>query len=305
MPYDWDAIVKEDAAEKSRAGALASRLSSPEAHARAVRAADAAGLPVDVAARNLLEVEGNAKARRYDWDAIVRDKPRAASLVADPDTAPVAQDDLGPLGRIEQAFEGIAAKFRRGAAQTRAGMALYERERGQTLNAEADAQLRQDIETMRAPEPERSWWEAPLQETAEMAGQMVATVPLAAKRGLQGAIAGGTAGSLAGGVGAIPGAILGGTAGAGAGFAEAMARSSSGQVAADLQEAGAPPGLARVGGAIAGLGEAGLEFAGMRLLSAPARRVAKSLIRREVVAQLQKQTLKGAAWKAALAQAEA
>ena len=101
--------------QQKRAGALHTNLAgaaatTPDAHQKAVDAGKVTGIPSDVAARNLPEVEKQARLQRYR--EALNDAPKLQKLLAeDPDLAKISADDLEGLAKAESTFGKILSAF--------------------------------------------------------------------------------------------------------------------------------------------------------------------------------------------------
>lgn len=138
----------------------------PDQVAKAKRAGTVLGVPLDVAQRNLPEVEQRAKLNEYD--GLLQRSPRLAHRLQSPDFAKVAHDDTLALSALESTIEplrgvepgfgtiatGLGTSFVEGARRMREGLRWsfadlfgFERMREDAARRYAQARLREDVVT--------------------------------------------------------------------------------------------------------------------------------------------------------------
>ena len=95
---------------------------TPDLAARILRMQDATGLPREVIARNLDQVERESKRRGFDAETFRRTSPAVAAwMAADPDHASLASDDLDQLGLIEGSLKSLSRGLSTGRQQAELG----------------------------------------------------------------------------------------------------------------------------------------------------------------------------------------
>lgn len=115
---EYDAIydsVQERQKTALRSSMLGARDSNPDEFAKARSLGQATGVPTDVAARNLPQVQRMADVNEYD--ALFDKSPALAGKLMKPDFAKLAHDDLEPLTYMER----ITQAFGRGLVSTQQG----------------------------------------------------------------------------------------------------------------------------------------------------------------------------------------
>lgn len=107
---EYDALLRQEAeglGTRARASLSGAFGANPDQHAKALGLAKREGLPTEVVARNLPEVEKRAKLNEYD--GLLGNAPKTAAFVADPDNAKIAHDDLDSLAGLERAVRDFEA----------------------------------------------------------------------------------------------------------------------------------------------------------------------------------------------------
>ena len=288
---------------------------TPEEHTNVLRVSEDTGLPADVVGRNLTEIEQKTGAQKAK-ESLVK-APLTGKFLSDPNNAKIAHDDINTMSDAEDlmlaGFEGAwymgmeeatedlpdvipaeqqglfsatTAAYRRGQYMVRRGYI------GAKIR---DKELPQDKAQLEAIEGRmKDLGEAPegflsyLASTAEIVAYMVE--PL--KEPEAGALiaAGGAAGSI------IPGA--GTVAGMGTGYVAHLYNSSrmieGGNHYADMIEAGHSHEVAAPNSHIVGHANALLELGGLKVVSAPFKKIAKKVIGEAAIKAAAKPTAKEA-----------
>lgn len=101
---DEDELNSRDAAKRTLAGAS---LSDPETAAKALKLQRTTGVPAEVAARNLPEVQRLERTNRYE--KLIDEDPLLAARLAKPEFAAVSHDDVPALSQITKGLRSFLA----------------------------------------------------------------------------------------------------------------------------------------------------------------------------------------------------
>ena len=86
-------LVNGEKAQLSSSMQLA-KTGSADDHARALKASQKTGIPVDVVKTDLKQVEQDIEEHEFDYDALYQETPKTASFLMNPDNAGIAHDDV-------------------------------------------------------------------------------------------------------------------------------------------------------------------------------------------------------------------
>jgi hypothetical protein len=214
-PDEFDAFYQQ-----KRAGALHTSLAgaastTPDAHQKAVDAGNTTGIPSDVAARNLPEVEKQARLQRYR-DAL-NDAPKMSKLLADdPDIAKLAADEIDLFAKTEKALTAWES-FKGGVDLTQGSIYSTIEATGEYFGLDSltgvgrEGRIRNEAEAQQYGKRTHLFDIGSAGEAAQFTKETVAEqIPLMA-----GPMAGGLAGAAGGfAVAGPPGAVIGGIIGA-------------------------------------------------------------------------------------------
>lgn len=264
----------------------------PDLYAESQRLAKQAGIPQDVAERNIDHLRGLSSFLRTREAIQERVNPTLYRAFKTLDFAKKAADDAGSLGLGER----ISRSFMRGRLMVELGQ-VSERmmeNRAQPNDAAREKWLRAEIEKGGA---DGNW----LVNVAETLGQVAQTTPKAIESGIKGAFVGGSVAAVAGQAGPqvlLPEEALtvpaGMVAGFGAGFLAEMGRTAyvteAGNAYSDMVARGFDPDMARRSARGIGLVNAALEVVGIGLVTKPLVAAAKRRLVGEVSELLRKPT---------------
>lgn len=102
-------LVTGDKAQLSSSLQLAKEGNADE-HARALKAAEKTGIPVDIVKSDLNMVEKDIEEHEFDYDALYQNTPKTAKFLMNPDNAGLAHDDIDNLTAFEQAAQSLNTK---------------------------------------------------------------------------------------------------------------------------------------------------------------------------------------------------
>lgn len=122
-PYD-DLIRRVDAEQEQatqlRASMLGAIDANPDEEAELRHLAQRYGLPVDGVRFTLPETRARARFDAVDYDTLARELPATSGVVADPELARLAHDDVDNMGQIERKLRQLGGGF-----QEAVGMAIH------------------------------------------------------------------------------------------------------------------------------------------------------------------------------------
>ena len=283
---------------------------------RILRLQTQTGLPREVIANRLDEVEKAAAADSFDAQAFRHANPIVAQWLSEnPDNASLAQDDLGQLGKIEGYFTSLGRGAKRGATMNAAAtIAQHQREQGGRLLPADEIRLT-TLERELAREPQgRDFVADVLFYGGEFAGQMAAMTPEIAAYGTAGVATGAVIGALAGPLGPVTipvASTIGGTVGAAYGTARSTFRLEGGLAYRELGKVRGPNGeelpenVKRYASIAIGTVNAGLEVFSLSVIAAPFVQMGQRLLRRAGRDMLTKATMRGALAKTGMYYAKA
>tara|TARA_B100000073_G_scaffold347991_2_gene364423 strand:+ start:15091 stop:23652 length:8562 start_codon:yes stop_codon:yes gene_type:complete len=102
-------LVNGEKAQLSSSMQLA-KTGSADDHARALKASQKTGIPVDVVKTDLKQVEQDIEEHEFDYDALYQETPKTASFLMNPDNAGIAHDDVDSLTAFEKAAQTLNTK---------------------------------------------------------------------------------------------------------------------------------------------------------------------------------------------------
>lgn len=205
---------------------------TPDRAAEVKRLSEKTGLPPTVIERNFEDIQKRAKVADTPYAQMQRETPHLADQLAnDPDTAPVAHDDLEQLGFLEWMVTAPQRAYAQSVAQQRVASLQTQRLFRELNQEELDSLNSEKFYSNLggALGAGDSWW----RQSVTSASQLLANVTFGATRASKGAAIGAGAGAVIGGAagfastggpGVVPGAIKGGRFGATAGAAIEGAR---------------------------------------------------------------------------------
>lgn len=95
-----DSIFGDDGATALRSSLISGMKTNPDVAARALVQAEKRQIPLDMAERNLAELEEDEKFRAIDFNKLQTESPMLSDFLRDPDNAKLAHDDLNFLTAI-------------------------------------------------------------------------------------------------------------------------------------------------------------------------------------------------------------
>ena len=219
---DWGAAVDQvnDYHQSVAAGLTyaASQGPTPDQAAQALALSKQTGIPPRVIASNLPDVQQRQQAQQNN--AILQANPEVARwLVANPDAAPVAQDDYAQLGTIGRLTQQITTGLAQGPAQNELSRRIFAGETAAT--SPRVAELQRSLQGDAPGSSGVAHWLA--EQASSIADSIGHALPYTAAGAAIGTGIGAlTTGAPTGGLAAPVGAGAGATVGAEAGFASGM-----------------------------------------------------------------------------------
>lgn len=282
MSEEYAEIVQGMKQESLRSSLYVGARSAPDTEARLQALADRVGLPVDAVRRNQPDVELHDRLESFDYEKVIQGSPKLAAWLADPANSAVAHDDVEGLAGLEQLLAAAPAGFVQGWDKTRQMRLNYNEVIGRLTPSER-AELAQLDKIGKGRTAEfRHGAPSYIKAGADVAGMLAHSgVTALTEGGLPGLVMGVGLGAWLGSIGG-PGApvtvpagaaamgLKGLAVGTAARYATGTYEGSVGEVYGDLKDfrdpvtgEGIDPMVARYAALIAGMPNAGLEFASL------------------------------------------
>jgi hypothetical protein len=308
-PFEQSAIEVLDAQRKAREMRLKAGVEdqpdvSPDRAKEILELSNQLGVPSDVVRRNFDAFKAELSAFGAPYQQVVEQSPVLAEFASEPENAALIKDDLAELGLIEWMLTAPGRSFAQSVAQMRHAeirtASLYrdltEREQIDLRTQKIHSQLGGSLGVG------DSWFREAVTGGSALLANVLFGVKEAGVFGAAGAVvggvAGGAAGAAAGGVGAVPGALKGASTGLRVGALVGGAKFGfeleAGLAYDEMLEFTDPvtgekidPNVARAAAFGAGVINAGLEVAGLKILakSIPGFDKLKGAVTRDAVKQ--------------------
>ena len=115
--------AQADPAQSARVGYASAVGTNPDEFAKAQQAAQATGVPVNVAQDLPKEVKDRAAVNAINFDTLAKTSPATAGLLSDSDKAKISHDDVPNLQDVERTLvESVTDPIQRGYVQGKAGL---------------------------------------------------------------------------------------------------------------------------------------------------------------------------------------
>src|SRR5881296_3998976 len=88
-----------------RASMLEAATTTPERHAEVLKLSQTTLLPPEIVDRNFDQIRQRVEVQSNDYDRILKDTPRLAEYLRDPNNAKLSRDDFDQLGTLEQMLQ--------------------------------------------------------------------------------------------------------------------------------------------------------------------------------------------------------
>jgi len=108
---DYGAMMDQEAAGAARLGYQVAQGTDPDQYARAQQLARELGIPTQTALADAEALQRKRAAGEIDFDKIARENPQTAGLLADPERAKIAHDDVPGLQSAETTAKGWGQSF--------------------------------------------------------------------------------------------------------------------------------------------------------------------------------------------------
>ena len=103
----YDSLLQNDTAQRVRVSMMDAVDKQPDTEAKLQGLAKTYGMPVDAVRLRQPEIERQARLDALDYDTLANRYPKTANVLANPNAAAIAHDDVDNMSGLERAARGL------------------------------------------------------------------------------------------------------------------------------------------------------------------------------------------------------